>query len=160
MHRQSDVPDTSVVHNGRAKPYISRRVVSLLSNTHQRDGGSIDHYVPSADELRSASTDVKPLDVYALPSDALQPRTAPTLAKLFVVPPQSSLSLEDLTVEAFYERVCLANPDQRRNPDWDIVLDLYENYVVKNYGRDRLENILAAYRRVGHPFSLKLPNLC
>ena len=122
-------------------------IVNLLSNSDQRDGGANDCCVPMANSLRLASTNVQTLDTHVLSSEG--PGSRPALPSAIVVmPSRTSLSLEELTVEAFYERFCMANPGQRRNPDWKTVLESYENYVLKNFGRDKLRNILAAYRGV------------
>jgi hypothetical protein len=66
----------------------------------------------------------------------------------YALPQPPSTSLTKLTLAAFYDRFCYTNPTARKDPPWETVLSMFKAYVVRHFGKDSLEHVLAAYTRV------------
>ena len=63
------------------------------------------------------------------------------------MPPESSLSLSNMTLSAFYYRFCDANPEAHRTDPWDVIFTAYEKYISQHYGKN-LDHVWAAYKSV------------
>lgn len=68
--------------------------------------------------------------------------------KSYVMPGLASNSLSELTLSAFFDTFCYANPTARKEPPWDTVLSFYRTYVKEHFGNDTNKHIIAAYKRV------------
>ena len=71
----------------------------------------------------------------------------------YTMPGPCNLQLSDLTLSAFHQLFCSANPAARTACPWDTVLAMYKSYVyscftLNNAQAKLLRHVAAAYRRV------------
>ena len=71
----------------------------------------------------------------------------------YTMPGPCNLKLSDLTLSAFHQLFCSANPTARTACPWDTVLAMYKSYVYSSFASNSaqaklLRHVSAAYRRV------------
>ena len=68
----------------------------------------------------------------------------------YAMPDPPSQKLADMTLSAFFDLFCYANPAARKEQPWDTVLSSYRTYIHSNFGPDTSRHIAAALTRVSY----------
>ena len=68
--------------------------------------------------------------------------------KQYKMPKPAPQKLSELTLSAFFDLFCYANPKARQEGPWDTVIPFYKKFIIENFGKDNIKHIITALSRV------------
>ncbi|MCJ1287050.1 hypothetical protein MMC26_006397 [Xylographa opegraphella] len=110
--------------------------------------------MPKSMEIHKDSKDTKYIQELKKPEEN-SPKAIKDLTS-YTMPEKSTMKLSELTLSAFYDLFCYANPTARKDRPWEALLITYKDYIIKHYGKDTLKHVIAAYTRTKLPIPADL----